>query len=233
MTSLDPTVLYKLSYGLYVVGAQADGKLNGQIANTVFQITAEPMTVAVSINRQNLTHQLIATSGAFAVSILEQETPMQLISQFGFRSGRDLDKFAGYPHRQGETGAPILLQHSLGYLEAKLVHQLDCGTHTVFVGEVVAGENLRAGEPMTYAFYHQVKRGTAPSTAPTFIKPAVPAGKGDQTMEKYTCTLCGYVYDPEVGDPDNGIKPGTAFADLPEDWVCPLCGADKSAFEKE
>ncbi len=50
-------------------------------------------------------------------------------------------------------------------------------------------------------------------------------------MKKYECTLCGYIYDPEVGDEDNGVKAGTAFADLPEDWVCPLCGAEKSDFE--
>ena len=59
------------------------------------------------------------------------------------------------------------------------------------------------------------------------------SGSIREKMEKYVCTVCGYTYDPEKGDPDNGIKPGTKFKDLPDDWVCPVCGAAKDAFEKE
>jgi flavin reductase (DIM6/NTAB) family NADH-FMN oxidoreductase RutF/rubredoxin len=215
---------------MYVVAAANNGKTNGQIANTVFQVTAEPPTIAVSINKENLTHQYIVESGAFAVSVLEEDTPMTMIGHFGFKSGREVDKFAGRSHRTGVTGSPIALEHTLAYMEVKVISQADCGTHTIFVGEVVAAANMQPGEPMTYAYYHQVKRGTAPKTAPTHITQAQKA-KGDKEM-KYTCTVCGYVYDPKEGDPDSGIKPGTAFEDIPEDWVCPICGADKSAFEK-
>ena len=186
----------------------------------------------MSINKQNLTHQYIVDSSAFSVSILETETPMSLIGQFGFKSGRDGGKFVGVNYRLGETGSPIVLDHVVGFMEARVLSQTDCGTHTLFVGQLVAGERLQAGEPMTYAYYHQVKRGTAPSTAPTFIKQPT-AAKGELTMEKYKCQVCGYVYDTKEGDLDSGVKPGTTFDQVPEDWVCPVCGADKSAFDKE
>ncbi|MGI6359064.1 MAG: rubredoxin [Bacillota bacterium] len=229
MGKLDLTVLYQLGYGMYIVGAKGQGKLNAQVANTVFQITSEPATVAVSINKQNLTHQLIEESGAFAVSILSIETPISFIGQFGFKSGRDVDKLAGVNHRIGETGAPIVLDYALGCMEARVIGSTDCGTHTLFVGQLVAGERLLAGEPMTYAYYHQVKRGTSPKTAPTHIgQPAM--AQNAPELKQYTCTICGYVYDPAEGDPSNGVKPGTAFEQLPEDWVCPLCGAPKSMF---
>lgn len=228
---MDVTVLYQVSYGMYVVGAASEGKLNGQIANTVFQVTSQPATIAVSINKQNLTHELISASGAFSVSILNQETPLAFIGQFGFKSGREEDKLSGATYRVGETGAPVVLDHALAFVEARVISRADCGTHTVFIGELVAAEHLAKGEPMTYAYYHQVKRGVSPKTAPTFI--SQPEKKGDIGMEKYRCTVCGFVYDPAEGDPDSGIKPGTPFAELPEDWVCPVCGVDKSQFEKD
>ena len=81
---------------------------------------------------------------------------------------------------------------------------------------------------MTYAYYHQVKRGTTPRAAPSYIAEKKEAPK----MTKYRCTVCGYVYDPELGDPDGGIKPGTPFEEIPDGWVCPVCGVDKSEFEK-
>lgn len=230
-TMLDMTVLYQLGYGMYIVGTSSAGKLNGQVANTVFQVTSQPATIAISINKQNLTHQLISDSGVFSVSILGTEAPLSFIGQFGFKSGRDGDKLIGVNYRLGETGAPIVLDHALGCLEARVLGQTDCGTHTLFVGELVAASALATGEPMTYAFYHQVRRGTAPPTAPTFN--SQPEKKGDLKMEKYKCTVCGYVYDPAEGDPDSGIKPGTPFEQLPDDWVCPVCGVDKSQFEKD
>jgi len=84
---------------------------------------------------------------------------------------------------------------------------------------------------MTYAYYHEIKGGKAPKSAPTYIKEKLE--KGDGNMAKYRCTVCGYIYNPEKGDPDNGIKTGTPFEELPEDWVCPVCGASKEEFEKE
>jgi len=224
---VDIKTLYQLSYGLYIITSTKGGKLNGQIANTLFQITSEPPTVAVSINKQNLTHEFIRDSRVFAASILSQDTPLSFIGNFGFKSGRDIDKLAPVSYKIGKTGAPIVLDHTLGYLELKVISEVDVGTHTIFTGNLVEAETLRSGEPMTYAYYHDVKRGTAPKTAPTYIRE-----EKVKKVAKYRCTVCGYIYDPEKGDPDGGIAPGTPFEEIPDDWVCPVCGASKDQFEQ-
>ena len=181
----------------------------------------------MSINKNNLTHEFIRQSRVFAASILSQDTPLSFIGNFGFKSGREGDKFKGINYKVGKTGAPVVLDNALGYLELKVTNELDAGTHTIFVGELVEAETLKSGEPMTYAYYHMVKRGTAPKAAPTYIEE-----KKAVKLAKYRCTVCGYIYDPEKGDPDGGIAPGTPFEQLPDDWVCPVCGAEKDRFEK-
>jgi len=221
--------LYKLGYGLYIVCSKKRDRFNGQIANTVIQITSEPPTIAVSINRNNLTHEFIAESKVLTVSILSKDTPLSFIGHFGFKSGRDTDKLEGVNYKIGETQAPVVTDNALAYLEARVIQQVDVGTHTIFVGELVGADVIKEGEPMTYAYYHQVKRGTTPKTAPSYIEEKkVEAVKAP----KYRCTVCGYIYDPELGDPDGGIKPGTPFEEIPDDWVCPVCGAAKSDFER-
>jgi len=221
--------LYNLSYGLYVVASQKEGKLNAQIANTVIQVTSEPPTVAVCINKQNLTHEFITQSKAFTASMLSQDTPLSFIGHFGFKSGREIDKLKDINYKLGESKAPIVLDHSLAYLEARVINQVDVGTHTIFIGELVGADVLKEGEPMTYAYYRQVKRGTTPKTAPSYIEERK---ETVSKMAKYKCTVCGYIYDPELGDADGGIKPGTPFEEIPDDWVCPVCGASKDQFEK-
>jgi len=193
---VDIKTLYQISYGLYIITSTRGGKFNGQIANTLFQVTSEPPTVAVSINKQNLTHEFIRDSRVFAASILSQDPPLSFIGNFGFKSGRDIDKLAQVNYKVGKTGAPIVLDHTLGYLEVKVINEVDVGTHTIFIGELMEAETLRSGEPMTYAYYHEVKRGTAPKTAPTYIKE-----EKVKRLAKYRCTVCGYIYDPEKGDP--------------------------------
>jgi flavin reductase (DIM6/NTAB) family NADH-FMN oxidoreductase RutF/rubredoxin len=221
--------LYKLGYGLYIVCSRKGEQLNGQIANTVFQITSEPPTIAVSINKSNLTHEFIKQSKVFTASILSQDTPLAFIGHFGFKSGRDMNKLKGINHKIGETRAPVVTDHTLAYLEARVIQEVDVGTHTIFVGEVVGAEVMKEGEPMTYAYYHQVKRGTTPKTAPSYLEEKKETAA---KMAKYECTVCGYVYDPELGDPDGGIKPGTPFEKLPDNWVCPVCGAGKDEFKQ-
>jgi flavin reductase (DIM6/NTAB) family NADH-FMN oxidoreductase RutF/rubredoxin len=225
---MNPKALYGCSYGLYVIGSRKGDRTNGQIANTVFQITSQPPTIAVSINKQNLTHEFITESKVFTASILSRDTPLSFIGHFGFKSGRDVDKLKDINYRLGETNAPIVLDHTIAYLEARVISQLDVGTHTIFIGELVGADILKEGEPMTYAYYQQVKKGTTPKTAPSYIEER----KETVTkMAKYKCTVCGYIYDPEAGDPDGGIKPGTPFEKIPDDWVCPVCGASKDQFE--
>ncbi len=211
------------------MASKKEGKLNGQIANTVFQVCSEPPVIAVAINRQNLTHQFITESKVFTVSILSQDTPLSFVGHFGFKSGREVDKLKDIDYKLGETKAPIVVDNTLAYLEAKVISQIDVGTHTIFIGEVVSADIVKEGEPMTYAYYHQVKRGTTPKTAPSYVEERKEAAP---KMAKYKCTVCGYIYDPELGDPDGGIKPGTPFEEIPDDWVCPVCGASKDKFEK-
>lgn len=228
---MNPKALHKISYGIYIVSSKKEDKFNGQIANTIFQITSEPQTIAISINKQNLTHDFIMASKVFVVSILDKETPMKFIGTFGFKSGREIDKFKDVNYKHGITGVPIVLDNSIGYLEAEVINSLDVGTHTVFIGKVIDCEIIGDKEPMTYTYYHEVKKGIVPKTASTYIKEE--KQEEVKKMEKYKCTVCGYIYDSQIGDPDSGIQPGTPFDKLPEDWVCPVCGADKSAFEKE
>ena len=227
---MDLKALYSISYGVYVIASKDGDRLNGQIANTVFQISSEPPTIAISINKQNLTHEFIKKSGLFTVSILEETTPLSLIGQFGFKSGRDVDKFADVKYELTPQGLPYLIDNTLAYIEAKLIQDVDAGTHTIFIGEIIGAEVLKQGNPMTYAYYHQVKRGSTPPSAPTYHKDN--KEKRSNGMDKYECSVCGYVYDPAEGDPENGIEPGTPFEDLPDDWVCPVCGAGKDEFEK-
>jgi rubredoxin/flavin reductase (DIM6/NTAB) family NADH-FMN oxidoreductase RutF len=229
---MDPNILHNINYGMYVAASNRGTSLNGQIVNTVFQITSEPVTIAVSINKQNLTHEFIESSKRLAVSILAEETPLAFIGKFGFRSGRKEDKFKGTNFKVLDSGCPAVLDYAIGYIELKVVNAFDCGTHTLFLGVMTDSKVLRAGRPLTYEYYHQVKRGTTPETAPTFIKGEV-AKKPEVAMQKYRCVVCNYIYDPSTGDPENGIQPGTPFEKLPEDWVCPVCGADKSQFVKE
>ena len=224
---MDKKVLYKISYGLYVISSKSNGKFNGQIANTLFQITSEPPTVAVSINKSNLTHEFIKESRLFGASILSNKTPLKFIGLFGFKSGRDVDKFADVGYEIGVKGIPIVTENSIGYIEVEVKKSLDVATHTIFAGEVVGGEILKEDEPLTYAYYHEIKRGVTPKTAPTYI-----GEKKEEKVQKYRCTVCGYIYDPEKGDPESGIKPGTSFEKLPDDWVCPICGAGKDVFEE-
>jgi len=222
--------LYSISYGMYVVGSRKGDRLNAQIANTVIQVCSEPPTISVCINKGNLTHEFIKDGGVFTVSVLSRDTPLSFIGHFGFRSGRDEDKLKGMSFKMDETQAPVILDNAVAYLEAEVINQADAGTHTIFIGELVAAEVVREGEPMTYAYYHQVKRGTTAKAAPTYIEEKKEEGV---KAAKYQCAVCGYVYDPEKGDPESGIAPGTSFEELPEDWVCPVCGASKDEFEKE
>ncbi|HHV34458.1 MAG TPA: High molecular weight rubredoxin [Syntrophomonadaceae bacterium] len=225
---MDLKALYSISYGLYLITSKDGDQINGQIANTVFQISSDPPTIAVSINKQNLTNDFIKKSGLFAVSVLREETPISLIGQFGFKSGRDMNKFADVNYRTTPRGLPYLVDDALAAIEAKLIQDVDAGTHTIFIGEITAAEVLKQGNPMTYAYYHQVKKGSTPPSAPTYIK----KNERRNGMDIYECTVCGYEYDPDKGDPENDIEPGTPFEKLPDDWVCPVCGAGKDAFEK-
>ncbi|WP_407311164.1 flavin reductase [Desulfosporosinus sp. SB140] len=147
--------LYRISYGLFIITAQADGRDNGQCANTCFQVTAEPARIAIGINKSNFTHDLIQKSEKFGVSVLSQ-TGQDYARKFGYRSGRDADKFEGVAVHRGESGV-LLLDDVLVTMEAKVMGQLDAGTHTLFLADVTSAEILQEGDPMTYAFFRASK----------------------------------------------------------------------------
>mgnify|MGYP001142054552 CR=1 FL=1 len=231
---LDLESLFNLSYGMCIVSSKTDGQFNGCIVNTVFQVTPEPPMIAVSINKQNLTHEYITQSKVFAVSILAEGAPLEFIRRFGFRTGRDIDKFHDINYRTGAAGVPIVLDNTVAFIEAEVTNAFDVETHTLFVGKITACQTIDSNKiPMTYGYYRDVKGGRTPRSAATYIKqkPKVKSKKGDKKMKKYKCLMCGYIYDPAEGDPDNDIEPGTAFDDLPDYWVCPDCGAGKDEFE--
>lgn len=232
---MDKRALWTISYGLYVVCSKSsDGKLNGQIANTVFQVTADPPKIAVCINKLNLTHELIQCDGHFSISILEEDTPMEFIGLFGFKSGRDLDKFKNCKFKMGKN-SPIVVQHSLSFIEANVTEFLDVGSHILFVGEVTDAGVFKEGKPLTYATYHE-RKGKAPKSAPTYQEPSANINfveKQEVNLKRYICNVCGYVYDPVKGDPDHGAPAGTPFEKLPEEWTCPICGASKADFSPE
>jgi ferric-chelate reductase [NAD(P)H] len=166
---MNPIALQKISYGVYVVGSHQDNKLNAQIANSVMQITSEPATVAVSLNKKNLTHDYIEASRVFSVSILCQTTPLPFIGNFGFKSGRDIDKFKSINIKVGQTGSPIVIDNTVAYFEAEVIQEVDAGTHTIYIGKIIEAEVLNEEPVMTYEYYHQVKRGTTPKAAPSYI----------------------------------------------------------------
>jgi len=167
---MDPNVLHNLSYGMYIASSSKGELLNAQIVNTVFQITSDPVTIGISVNNKNLTHEYIESSRRFTLSILDEKTPLSFIGRFGFKSGRTADKFKGTNFIKLASGCPVITDYALCYIEAKVVKELDCFTHTLFIGEMTDSKMLRTGRPMTYDYYHQEKRGTTPSSAPTFIK---------------------------------------------------------------
>ncbi|MGE5309084.1 MAG: flavin reductase family protein [Deltaproteobacteria bacterium] len=165
---MEDSVFRKITYGMYIVSSVKDGRFNGQIVNTVFQITDAPAMIAVCINRMNLTREFIEASGLLSVSVLSEETPMTYIGRFGFRSGHDIDKFKDTKSRVLASGCPVALDHSLGYIEAVVKDRQENGAHTLYTCEVRDSGIIAAGRPLTYEQYHEIKKGLTPKSAPTY-----------------------------------------------------------------
>lgn len=228
---------FKVTYGLYIVCSKDGNNYNGHISNTVFQITADPPKFAVASHKNNLTTNYILTSNLFSVSILQQDIDLDFIGPWGFKSGNNTDKFRGASYITGKTGVPIVLDKTIAYLECEVIEKIDTGTHILFIGRVVDAEILdNYPRPLTYSYYREVVKGLSPQNSPTYTgehlekkthhEPALPLEK----PQKYQCSICGYIYDPDEGDPHAGIAAGTAFEDIPDDWTCPICGVSKKDF---
>lgn len=183
---MDNNALFKLSYGLFVLTARQDGKDNGCIINTVMQVTDTPKRIQVAVNKDNLTHDMIAATGVFNVSVLSEEAVFWVFSHYGFQSGRDVDKFANIPETRTENGIRYIEGCTNAVISGKVVQSIDCGTHTLFLAEVTDAKVLDQAPSMTYQYYFD------------HVKP-----KPQPTQEaKWVCKICGYVYegDPLPGD---------------------------------
>ncbi len=201
--------LYKLSCGLYIISSSYEDKISGCVANTLQQVTSSPVQLSITLNKENYTEQLIEKSGKFNAVVISQNIDMDVIRRFGFQSGKDIDKYEGIAHREDRQQIPYVSEHACAYYTCKVVSHLDVGSHAIFVGEVVDMEVLSEEEVMTYAYYHQVKNGTTPKKASSYQEQTEKHG--------WRCSICGYLYEGEV---------------LPQDYICPICGAPAAVFEK-
>ena len=163
----------KLTYGVYIVASGNKERQNAFIATTVMQVTAEPAKIIVACNKNNFTAHLIRESEAFSASVLKQNYKPTMIGTCGFRSGKDFNKFEHYIEFifGKNTQTPIILEDCMAWFECKLTDEMDVGTHILFVGEVLDAQIIAENEiPLTYSYYHEVKKGVTAKNAPSFIK---------------------------------------------------------------
>lgn len=214
---MNTNVFRNLSYGVYVISSLDGERKTGCIANSIMQITSSPATIALSMNHDNFTNSCIDKTGKFAVSILSESSDSALIGNFGFQCGKDVNKFENIENEVIE-GLPVV-KDSCGYIVCKVIDKMETSTHTVFLGEVIAGDVIGSSPAMTYAYYHKVVKGKSPKNAPTYL----PEEDTVQTPgSKWVCSVCGYVYD---GD--------TPFEELPDSYTCPICRQGKDKFIKQ
>ena len=206
---MDQTAFFKLSYGLYIISSQLEGKQAGCIVNTVTQVTAEPERMTVAVHKENYTAEVIKKSGVFAVSVLTQQADMDLIGKFGFESSKDTDKFAGLTCQTDENGVKYITGPVAARFACKVIDCMDAGTHYIFLADVVEAKVLSSDEVLTYSYYHQVKKGLTPPKASSYQKA--------EEVKGWRCTICGYVHKSET---------------LPPDFVCPICKRSAEYFEK-
>ncbi len=164
---MNNNVLNNLSYGVYIVGCNINGRYTGCTVNSIMQITSSPASIALSVNHDNYTHKCLEETKQFSISILSEKSNPLAIGTFGFRSGRDCEKFEVIPYEVVDN-LPIV-KDACGYLICKITNKIETSTHTVFIADVLNGDILDDKTPMTYSYYHNVIKGKSPKTAPTYI----------------------------------------------------------------
>lgn len=209
---LDKKALYQISSGLYLVSSKNEGHQAGCIINTLMQVTSKPVQVSITINKENDTTGTILKSNVFHVTALASNVDMNVIATFGFQSSKEIDKFQSFETKYDTLDNPYIEEGMNASFACKVVHTLDVGSHIIIVGEVVESESLSQENSMTYAYYHDVKKGNSPKNAPTYQEEI----KTDKKT-KWRCKICGYIYEGE---------------ELPADFICPICGQPASMFEK-
>ena len=201
----DPKAMYALSYGLFVLTTRLGEKDNGCIINTAMQVTTDPNRIIITVNKSNYTHDMVLQTGRFSLSVLSQKAEFSTFQRFGFQSGRDVDKFAGFEEHavRGDNGILRVTRGVCAWLSAKVVSTIDLGTHTLFLADVEDGD-LLSGDPSTTYTYYQANIKPKPQAAPSSAK------------KRWVCVVCGYVYEGDF---------------LPDDFICPLCKHPASDFE--
>lgn len=178
---MNMNALFQIGYGLYVVTSHDGNKDNGLIVNTVTQVTSTPARVAVTINKQNYSHEIIQKTGVMNVNCLTVETPFKVFEAFGFVSGRNTDKFAGCEPLRSENGLVVLPRYINAYMSLKVEQYVDLDTHGMFICSVTEADVISDLETMTYTYYHK-------NVKP---KPETKKKKG------YVCKICGYIHEGE------------------------------------
>ena len=204
---MDKKAMYKLTYGLFVLTANENGKDNGCIINTAIQAAGDPNQVSISVSKQNYTHDMIVRTGKFTVSSITEKADFSLFKRFGFQSGKDTDKFQGFDGwMRGINGVTYITESTNAYISVEVEKSVDLGSHTLFIGKVTDMEVLSDDKSVTYEFYQ------------SNIKPKPEKGSTTPKGETvWRCIICGYEY---VGE------------ELPEDFICPWCKHPASDFEK-
>ena len=186
----DLTALFKIGYGLYVVTSNDGKKDNGLIVNTVTQVTSTPNRIAVTINKENYSHHVIKQTGKMNINCLTVDAPFKVFEAFGFRSGRNVDKFAECEPLRSDNGLVFLPRYINSFMSLKVEQYVDLDTHGMFICSVTEARVISNAETMTYSYYH----------ANVKPKPETEGKKG------YVCTICGYIYEGDVL-PDDFICP--------------------------
>ena len=225
------TSIHQFSYGMFIITTKSGDKLNGQTANTVFQLTSEPNQIGLALNNNNYTNELVKESKKLAVHVMGQDS-LKILGNFGFQSGRTINKFKNYPCSV-ENDLPLLKKEALSILEGHVINLLDVGTHTLFVVNIEDGfinETKNNVKSMTYSDFRAFKKSSTIIKNTEFkaekqIKIKKERIGNIMDMTKYVCTVCGYVHDPIIED--------IAFTDLPNSYECPVCGVDKEQFKAE
>ena len=175
----DLTALFRIGYGLYVVTSNDGKKDNGLIVNTVIQLTDTPNRVAVNINKANYSHHVIKQTGMLNVNCLSTEAPFSVFQQFGFQTGRSVDKFAGQTVHRSDNGLVFLDKYINAFMSLKVEDYVDLGTHGIFICSVTEARVMSNQETMTYTYYQN-------NVKP---KPETEGKKG------FVCKVCGYIYE--------------------------------------
>ncbi len=217
---MDPKILRTINYGMYAIGVVGDRYPSACIVNTLTQVTASPQTIALSLNQESYTNEMIKKHGIFSVSVLSEDTSGTVVGALGFNSGRETNKLKNVGHKVLREGVPVLRESICCWFLCRVTGSIETRTHTIFIAEVIAGSDEYKGTPMTYSYYHNTIKGRASENAPTFL---IQNEDNYSLSEKYTCKICGYTYN------NNNNKP---FDQLEDDWACPVCRASKDAFVK-